>query len=56
MALPDHYKIGHGDRSDSHDVAQRRLPGTITERGDRVGFALPTEKWMRNGSGVHEGT
>jgi asparagine synthase (glutamine-hydrolysing) len=50
MTLPDHYKVGHGDRKRIlRDVARKRLPRKITERGDRNGFAVPTEKWMRNG-------
>jgi asparagine synthase (glutamine-hydrolysing) len=49
MTLPDHYKIGNGDRKRIlRDVARRRLPPTVTDRRDRIGFAVPTEKWMRN--------
>jgi asparagine synthase (glutamine-hydrolysing) len=50
MTLPDHYKIGNGDRKRIlRDVARRRLPAKVTERPDRIGFAVPTAKWMRNG-------
>lgn len=50
MTLPDYYKVGRGDRKRIlRDVGRRRLPARITERPDRVGFALPTQKWMRNG-------
>ena len=50
MTLPDHYKVSHGDRKRIlRDVARKRLPKKITERGDRNGFMVPTERWMRNG-------
>jgi asparagine synthase (glutamine-hydrolysing) len=50
MTLPDHYKVSHGDRKRIlRDVARKRLPRKITERGDRNGFAVPTERWMRDG-------
>ena len=50
MTLPDRYKIGHGDRKRIlRDVARRRLPARVTERADRIGFATPTAKWVRNG-------
>jgi len=52
MTLPDDYKIGGGDRKRIlRDVARRRLPPVITERADKVGFAVPMAKWMGEGLG-----
>jgi asparagine synthase (glutamine-hydrolysing) len=48
FSLPDGYKVGHGERKRIlRDVARERLPRTITERGDRAGFAVPEARLMR---------
>ncbi len=48
FALPDHFKIGNGDRKRAlRDVARRYVPPEITERADRMGFGTPDEEMIR---------
>jgi asparagine synthase (glutamine-hydrolysing) len=50
FSLPDHHKVGGGDRKRIlRDVARRLLPSEITERSDRMGFGTPDEALFRNG-------
>ena len=53
FSLPDHYKVGDGERKRIlRDVARPYLPAEITERPDRTGFAVPDERLMRDGVGL----
>ena len=48
FSLPDHHKVGAGDRKRIlRDAARRRLPPQITERADRMGFATPDHEMLR---------
>lgn len=48
FSLPAEYKVGRGDRKRIlRDVARRLLPAEITERSDRMGFATPDERILR---------
>ena len=48
FSLPDHYKVGRGERKRVlRDVARSLLPPEITERVDRMGFPLPQARLLR---------
>ncbi len=48
FSLPDHYKIGNGDRKRIlRDVARAHVPPEITERSDRMGYGTPDESIIR---------
>jgi asparagine synthase (glutamine-hydrolysing) len=48
FSLPDTFKVGHGERKRIlRDVARDRVPPEITERRDRMGFALPDGELIR---------
>lgn len=48
--LPDHYKVGEGERKRVlRDVARRFVPPEITERPDRLGFGVPEASLLRGG-------
>lgn len=48
FSLPDHFKVGDGQRKRIlRDAARRTLPREVTERPDRMGFAMPTRALMR---------
>jgi asparagine synthase (glutamine-hydrolysing) len=48
FSLPDTFKVGHGERKRIlRDVARDRVPPEITERRDRMGFALPDAELIR---------
>jgi asparagine synthase (glutamine-hydrolysing) len=48
FALPDEFKVGHGQRKRIlRDVARRYLPPVVTERKDRMGFAIPEAMLLR---------
>jgi asparagine synthase (glutamine-hydrolysing) len=48
FSLPDHYKVGGGDRKRLlRALARERLPREITERPDRMGFAMPDGDMIR---------
>ena len=50
FSLPDHHKVGAGDRKRIlRDAARHRLPPQITERADRMGFATPDHEMLRGG-------
>jgi asparagine synthase (glutamine-hydrolysing) len=50
FTLPDHHKVGGGDRKRIlRDMARRLLPAEITERTDRMGFGTPDHALFRNG-------
>jgi len=47
FSMPPEFKIGHGDRKRVlRDAARRRLPRSITERADRMGFATPDAEFI----------
>ena len=48
FTLPDHFKIGQGDRKRlQRDVGRSCLPPAITERADRMGYGTPDEQMIR---------
>ncbi|HEX6740015.1 MAG TPA: asparagine synthase (glutamine-hydrolyzing) [Vicinamibacteria bacterium] len=48
FSLPDHYKVGGGERKRLlRDVARGRVPDSVVERRDRMGFALPETEVLR---------
>ncbi|MEO8033320.1 MAG: asparagine synthase (glutamine-hydrolyzing) [Acidobacteriota bacterium] len=48
FSLPDSFKIGRGDRKRIlRDVARDVVPPEITERADRMGFASPESRMIR---------
>jgi asparagine synthase (glutamine-hydrolysing) len=48
FSLPDHYKLGGGERKRLlRDVARGRVPDAVVDRRDRMGFALPEEQVLR---------
>jgi asparagine synthase (glutamine-hydrolysing) len=48
FSLPDHFKVGDGQRKRVlRDVARGFLPAEVTERPDRMGFAVPADRLMR---------
>jgi asparagine synthase (glutamine-hydrolysing) len=50
FSLPDHHKIGGGDRKRIlRDLARPLLPAEITERPDRMGFGTPDPALFRDG-------
>ncbi len=50
FSLPDHHKVGGGDRKRIlRDVARPLLPSEITERADRMGFGTPDEALFQSG-------
>lgn len=50
FALPDHYKVGGGERKRLlRDAARPLLPPAITQRTDRVGFGVPEVELVREG-------
>lgn len=50
FSLPDSFKVGHGERKRIlRDVARERVPPEITERRDRMGFAIPDTELIRGG-------
>jgi asparagine synthase (glutamine-hydrolysing) len=50
FSLPDHHKVGGGDRKRIlRDLARRLLPSEITERADRMGFGTPDQALFKSG-------
>ncbi len=48
FSLPARYKVGRGDRKRIlRDVARGLIPAEITERADRMGFAMPDGQMLR---------
>jgi asparagine synthase (glutamine-hydrolysing) len=48
FGLPDHFKVGDGQRKRIlRDVARGFLPPEVTERPDRLGFAVPADGLLR---------
>jgi asparagine synthase (glutamine-hydrolysing) len=49
FTLPDAYKVGDGQRKRIlRDAARGLVPAEVTERSDRMGFALPERTLMRS--------
>jgi asparagine synthase (glutamine-hydrolysing) len=48
FGLPDHYKVGGGERKRLlRDAARGLVPDSVIDRRDRMGFALPEEEVLR---------
>jgi asparagine synthase (glutamine-hydrolysing) len=48
FSLPDHFKVGDGQRKRIlRDTVRDLLPAEVTERPDRMGFALPAREMIR---------
>lgn len=48
FSLPDDFKIANGERKHIlRDLAREMLPRSLTDRRDRMGYAAPTERFLR---------